>query len=353
MRCSESLQPGVIILDNCTAECPPRDGVFTVSADLQFYPSDGQSPLPRRPHVVLPLGLGYLSSPASHLTATFTLPQNIEEAYLDVIAQSQSTDEQWFACFPDDLSGIDETYGCGHTAFRETEITVDGQPAGIAPVYPWIYTGFLPGQWRPIPGVQTLDFVPYRVNLTPFAGLLSDGTPHTLPLRVFNANSFFTVTAALLLCLDDESTQVTGSVTQNTLTSPSPVSNGRPARDFHGHGNIAVTARRSFTIAGYVDTSHGRVTTSVSQQQDFFSRQTINFDTVGFTFLDQKTSSRYERGLIHHGLRPLRDDRDPGEVQLPNDRRPQLPPEKSVLGDDDNNAEIPVQQTRVAQWGCG
>src|SRR5208337_92696 len=171
----ENPQPGVIILDNCTTDCPPRNGVFTVSADLQFYPFCGQSPLPRRPDVVLPLALGYLNSPADHLTATFTLPKNIEEAYLDVIAQSQSSDEQWFACFPDDLSSTDETYECGHTAFRETEIAVDGHQAGVAPVSPWIYTGFLPGQWRPIPAVQTLDFVPYRVNLTPFVGLLSDG----------------------------------------------------------------------------------------------------------------------------------------------------------------------------------
>ncbi len=286
----ETPQPGVIILDNCTTDCPPRNGVFTVSADLQFYPHHGQGPLPRRPDVVLPLGLGYLSSPTDHLTAIFSLPKNIEEAYLDVIAQSQSTDEQWFACFPDDLSGIDETYGCGHTAFRETEITVDGQLAGIAPVSPWIYTGFLPGEWRPIPAVQTLDFIPYRVNLTPFAGLLSDGTPHTLAVSVFNQNSFFTVAASLLLYLDDQSTQVTGAVTQNTLTNPSPVT----TEDIQGTstvtGTFGVSARRSFTIAGYVNTSHGQVTTSISQQQNFFSQQTINFDMVAFTFLDQKTS---------------------------------------------------------------
>ncbi len=286
----ETPQSGVIILDNCTTECPPRNGVFTVSADLVFYPAYGRSPLPRRPDAVLPLGLGYLSSPTNHLTATFTLPKNIEEAYLDVIAQSQSSDEQWFACFPDDLSGIDETYECGHTAFRETEITIDGQPAGIAPVSPWIYTGFLPGQWRPIPAVQTLDFIPYRVNLTPFAGPLSDGTPHTLALSVFNQNSFFTMTAALLLYVDDQSTQVTGAVNENTLTNPSPVTTEDVQGTSTVTGTFGVTAGRSFTIAGYVNTSHGKVTTSISQQQNFASQQTIDFDTVRFTVLDQKTS---------------------------------------------------------------
>jgi len=55
-----------------------------------------------------------------------------------------------------------------NTAFRESEVTIDGNPAGVAPVYPWIFTGGIdPELWIPIPGVQTLNFKPYRVNLTP------------------------------------------------------------------------------------------------------------------------------------------------------------------------------------------
>ena len=125
-----------------------------------------------------------LTLPPNQLTTTFGLPTNVEEAYLDVIAQSQQVDEQWFACLPNDLNSINLLYGCGNTDFRETEIAIDGQAAGIAPVSAWVFTGFLPDQWRPIPAVQTLDFVPYRVNLTPFAGLLSNGQPHTVTLSL-------------------------------------------------------------------------------------------------------------------------------------------------------------------------
>ncbi len=296
-------QQGTIALQNCTTDCPPPyntrlNGVFTVTAALEFYPAYGRSPLPRRPDVVLPLvqstagGISlpaYLFSPTDQLTTTFTLPQNIEEAYLDVIAQSQASDEQWFACFPNDLSSINETYGCGNTAFRETEVTIDGRPAGIAPVSPWVYNGFLPDEWRPIPAIQTLDFVPYRVNLTPFAGLLSDGSPHTIALSVFNNASFFAMASSLLLYLDKGSTHVTGAITLNTLTSPSPVI----TESLHGTsrvtGTIRVVSRRNFTIVGYVNTSHGRVTTSVSQQQNFSSRQIIDFETIDFTVLKQKT----------------------------------------------------------------
>ena len=55
--------------------------------------------------------------------------------------------------------------------FREAEVSIDGTPAGVAPVYPWIFTGGIdPFLWQPIPGVHTLNFEPYRVDLTPFAG---------------------------------------------------------------------------------------------------------------------------------------------------------------------------------------
>jgi hypothetical protein len=231
-----------------------------------------------------------LSLPTDQLATAFTLPTNTERAYLDVVAQSQGTDEQWYACFPNDLANINDVYGCGNTDFRESEITIDGQLAGIAPVSPWVYTGFLPDQWMPIPAVQTLDFIPYRVNLTPFASLLSNGQPHTIAMSVFNNDNHFSATASLLLFLDPDSTQITGAVTKNTLTGPSPVVTENLQGTGTITGTINVASNRKYKIAGYVNTSHGKVTTSVSQQQSFSGTQTIDFDTVNFTVLDQNTN---------------------------------------------------------------
>jgi len=313
-----SPQAGTMVLQNCTTDCPPPyntllNGVFTVNADLEFYPAQGHGqnqqgqgqqaqdqPDGRNvPDMVLPMvqttsgGINlpaYLLSNGSQFTTTFTLPTNIERAYLDVIAQSQQVDEQWYACFPNDLNSINEVYGCGNTDFREVEVTIDGQPAGISPVSAWVFTGFLPDQWVPMPGAQTLAFVPYRVNLTPFAGMLNDGNPHTISLSVFNENYYFTSTASLLLFLDHGSTQVTGAVTKNTFTAPSPVVSENLQGTTTVTGTIGVTSNRQFTIEGYVNTSHGKVTTSVSEHQNFSSTQTIDFDTVNFTVLDQNTS---------------------------------------------------------------
>lgn len=297
-------QLGTIVLQNCTTDCPPPfqflNGVFTVSADLEFYPEPGHSPTPRTPDVVLPLvqpnGNGgvnlpaFLFSPTDQLSTTLSLPTNIEGAYLDVVAQSQQADEQWYACFPNDLSAINDFYGCGNTDFRETEVTIDGTPAGITPISPWVFTGFVPDQWQPIPAAQTLDFIPYRVNLTPFASLLSDGNPHTVAISVFNNDFYFSTSSSLLLFLDHGSTNVTGAVVQNTLTPPSPTVTENLQGTSTVTGTIGVISNRKFIITGYVNTSHGQVATSISQEQEFSSTQTIDFDTVTFTPLDQKTS---------------------------------------------------------------
>ena len=65
-----------------------------------------------------------------------------------------------------------------------------------APVYPWIYTGGVdPYLWEPIPGVQTLNFIPSRVDITPFAGVLSNGQTQTVNVDVFRA---FTTAAVAL-----------------------------------------------------------------------------------------------------------------------------------------------------------
>jgi hypothetical protein len=202
----------------------------------------------------------------------------VERVYLDVIAQSQSGDEFWYFCVPDDQTANLES--CGNTAFRETEVTIDGVPAGVAPVYPWIYTGGIdPLLWEPIPGVQTLDFKPYRVDLTPFAGLLGDGATHTVGVSVFNADSYFLASANVLVFTDHGASTVKGGVLSNTLSAaPTPVVKENITASSAGvyTGNILVTSRRTFEISGYVNTSHGRVETTVQQTVDFSNYQTFD-----------------------------------------------------------------------------
>ena len=205
-----------------------------------------------------------------------------------------SGDEFWYTCVPSDVAV--ELQSCSNTAFRETEITIDGQPAGVAPVFPWIYTGGIdPFLWFPIPGVQTLNFSPYRVNLTPFAALLSNGQQHTVSLSVYNANNYFSATASLLLYLDAGSTQVTGAITKNTLSGPSPAVTENINTQPFIKGTVDVSSKRSFTITGYANTSKGKVTTSVGQTVNFVNKQnfTINSQEYVQDIYQDTTVSSY------------------------------------------------------------
>lgn len=259
------------------------NGIIYANAALEFYPASWREPPAKTPDIVVPVegsggDAGTLNTGSDQITQALSLPTNVERVYLDVISQSQSGDEFWYFCVPDDQTGNLES--CANTAFRETEVTIDGTPAGVAPVYPWIYTGGIdPYLWEPIPGVQTLDLKPYRVDLTPFAGLLSDGKTHTVGVGVFNADSYFLATANLLVFTDHGATKVTGGVLSNTLSAaPVPVVKENITASATGvyTGNILVTSKRKFEISGYINTSHGRVETTVQQSVDFSSNQTFD-----------------------------------------------------------------------------
>ena len=271
-------------------------GVIHGSARLLFYPASGVAPAAKAPDAVYPLGSDPIGSTVAlndstdQLSATLTLPRNVENAYLDVFTQSQSNDEFWYTCVPAQYAS--ETGECNNGNFREAQISIDGQAAGVAPVYPWIYTGgidlFI---WKPTPGVQTLNFMPYRVDLTPFAGVLSNGSPHTVAVSVEGADSYFSATAALLVYEDHGSKQVSGQVTRNTLASqpPTPTISSTLSEDSSGDvtGGVTTALSRHFVIEGYVNTSHGRVTTTVDQTSAFTN--TEGFDITDSIY-DQTTN---------------------------------------------------------------
>ena len=281
-------QQGTVDLGNLVNQT--YTGVIYGSADVLFYPvAQGQLP-PRTADEVIGFSAGPTGGTVSLYTTTdlleqtLTLPTNISDAVLDVFAQSQSSDEFWYTCVPTPVAG--ELQSCSNTAFRESEITIDGTPAGVVPVYPWIYTGGIdPFLWVPIPGVQTLNFQPYRINLTPFVSLLDNGQPHTIALSVFNANSYFSATASLLLYLDSNATQFTGAVTENTLTVPAPsiFENISIAKNGNLQGTVNTKSGHNFKISGYINTPSGPVTTTVSQNINFSNLQSFKIVSNSYT----------------------------------------------------------------------
>ncbi len=291
-----SMQAGRVDLGNLVDDT--YTGIIHGSASLIFYPYDATvSDRPPRPDVVVPMaadasgGTVTLASNDDHLVIDFTPPTNIRRAFLDVIAEAQNTDEFWYLCVPDDVA--DELQSCPGTGFREAQVTIDGLYVGIAPIYPWIYTGGIdPGLWRPTPGIQTLSFEPYRVDLTPYAAWLSSGQPHRVAVRVFNAQAYFSATANLLLYLDHGADTVDGEVITNTLAGADPSVSKDVSTDADGNisGTVTVGSTRDFEISGYVQTSDGKVTTDIVQHIAFSNAQTFAITAADYNqHLDMST----------------------------------------------------------------
>ena len=283
------------------------NGSITGSAELDFYPATPEYPAPRVPDQVLSLG----SDPAGNtvsiytdetpMSQTFTLPANIDRAYLVVTAEPQSGDEFWYSCGPDAYASIT---GCGGTAFREAEVAIDGKPAGIVPISGWVYTGGVdPYLWRPTPGVQTLNFEPYGVDITPFAGLLDNGQPHTVSVSVVNGDPAFQNnsqrfdTAATLLLYQDHGTkQLTGALTQDADSGVHPVQHNTVNPDGI-HYAFTVTSQHSLVTRGYLDTPHGRVPSNVVQDVRFSNAQQIVNSSTQFEQDITQTSTALQRSF--------------------------------------------------------
>ena len=304
----KTAQPGSATIGN-SITAQDTSTIFA-SAALEFFPATPFAPAPATPDMVVGLSSG--SNPLDLVTGTdllsqaVNLPRNVENVYLDVFAQNQIDDEFYYLCAPNNLSAS-PVFECGNTAFRETEISIDGKPAGVAPVFPFFFTGGLdPNLWIPIPGVQTLNFKPYRVDLTPFAGVLGDGSQHTVAVSVFNANDFFNATANLLVFTDHGSREVKGGLISDTLSAaPDPQVNENLTTSSNGDisGTVSVGSNRNFSISGFVNTSHGRVVTTVQQQVNFLNTQTytLNADTfaedvVQASTVDSQTTT--QEGVI-------------------------------------------------------
>jgi hypothetical protein len=284
-------QAGQMILNNWIS--PTTDQPIYVDMRLAFYPAGAEQPAAVAADRVYPLGSDPrgeqtpLEHPGDSLSRRITFPRNVERAYLDVIAQSQAHDERWYTCV--DQAYLERTRdyslesfeACDGGSFRGVEVQVDGKPAGLAPVYPWIFTGGVaPHLWLPTPAIQTTDFIPARVDLTPFAGLFDDGQPHTVAVRVPGADHFFNVAANLLVYQDAQASQLSGGITRNTLAAQSPVvPTVRDTLHADAAGRIVGTLdtdlAQAYVIAGRLHTPRGTLDTTVRYTGGFHNHQTF------------------------------------------------------------------------------
>ena len=254
-------------------------GTIYITATLTFYQTSPTFPAANHPDMIVPLSGSFLflfgRTPV--FPRPVTLPTNPDRVYLEMWAKGNSCDEFWYASQPDAYANANGL--CGGGAFREIQVSIDGRLAGVVWPFPYVFTGGInPYLWRPIPAVDAFNEPPYLVDLTPFIGMLADGQPHTISFNVVNNGFYWQIDGNLLVYRDPVLTTTTGKLTSYQISASATQS---VAQTINANSALfSFTSSRSLAITGYVDTSQGRVTTSITQSFGFTNNQVL--DLINF-----------------------------------------------------------------------
>ncbi len=272
-------QPFVVDLGNTVNDT--YTGSYDVTVTVTYYRADRAHPAPRQADTVLPLAADAAKpgwqdlSDGKNYTAQVTVPANTAKLTAEIYARGGGCEEFWWSNVPTALAQANPSAGlCGGGTYREVEVTVDGQPAGVVSPYSVIYTGGVaPMLWRPITAIDSIVTLPYTIDLSPFLGQLTDGKPHTVQLiPPKGIVDLWTLGGNLFATTDPHVSRVTGSLLRDDV----------PAADVHatttGSGlddKIVTHVNRSWRTAGVLHTSAGIVPVSSSGQWTFDNTTTL------------------------------------------------------------------------------
>ncbi|MBB5118859.1 peptide-N4-asparagine amidase A [Streptomyces eurocidicus] len=254
-------QPVEMLIGNVVNET--YTGVIKVKATLTFYAAEGRVEPARTPDKVLTLDGAHQVGTAYE--GQLTTPRNSERIVAEVYATGSGggCEEFWYLTVPDAAP-----YSCKAKdgPYREVQVSVDGRLAGIAAPFPTVWTGGWsnPFLWYVVPGPRAFDVRPVEYDLTPFAGRLNDGEPHRIAISVAGVpegQSGWSTPTNVLVWQDAGSSRVTGALTAHRAGEPAGTATHEPGAEHR----LRAEGRHSLSVSGYLDTSHGRVTTTVDR----------------------------------------------------------------------------------------
>ncbi|MFF8730614.1 peptide-N4-asparagine amidase [Streptomyces sp. NPDC015171] len=230
-------------------------GVIDVHVTLTFYAGRPETPAPDRVLTLADTSAG----------TTLTTPRNSERIVAEVYATGSGggCEEFWYLTVADPAS-----YSCkaDRGPYREVQISVDGRLAGIAAPFPNVWTGGWsnPFLWYVLPAPRAFDVRPVEYDLTPFAGLLNDGRPHRVEVSVAGVpagQSGWSTPVNVLVWQDAHRAHVPGALVEDKATDIADITTYTPGPENRAH----TEAGHRLTVSGYLETSHGRVTTTVTR----------------------------------------------------------------------------------------
>ncbi|MFE6823576.1 peptide-N4-asparagine amidase [Streptomyces sp. NPDC057690] len=230
-------------------------GVIDVKVTLTFYAGKPAATAPDR---VLTLAEGPDGT-------TLTTPRNSERLVAEVYATGSGggCEEYWYLTVP-----ATAPYSCRSDdgPYREVQVEVDGRPAGIAAPFPTVWTGGWsnPFLWYVVPGPRAFDIKPIEYDLTPFAGILNDGRPHRVEVSVVGVSegrSGWSTPVNVLVWQDPGKTVVGGGLLTHEAGELTDSVTYTPGTEHR----VDTEGGHRLTVSGYLDTSHGRVRTTVTR----------------------------------------------------------------------------------------
>ncbi|MFY1826055.1 peptide-N4-asparagine amidase [Myxococcus fulvus] len=256
-------QPVWMLIGNVVNET--YTGVLDVQVDLTFYPAQGgHAPAANLASDVLPLTQPRREGSA--LVGEVTVPRNTARLVAEVYATGSGggCEEFWYITAP-----IVVPYSCpaDDGPYREVVIEVDGRVAGIAMPFPHVYTGGWsnPFLWYVLPAPRAFNIRPIQYDLTPFVGLLTDGQPHQLTVRVLGVpegRPGWDLPTNVLVWRDAGASRVTGGLLQHQLGT---LSNDSTYAQVDGWHQVDTRGGHHLRISGYLRTSRGWELTTVEQ----------------------------------------------------------------------------------------
>jgi Peptide N-acetyl-beta-D-glucosaminyl asparaginase amidase A len=130
------------------------------------------------------------SIPSQNASTTYVFPRNVRRAVATISSCGQADEEFWFGnVLSSDIDAFPSSGAplFGYSPFREVQLYIDGNLAGVEWPFPIIFTGgVVPGLWRPIVGIDAFDLREHEIDITPWLPLLCDGASdgHTFEIRV-------------------------------------------------------------------------------------------------------------------------------------------------------------------------
>lgn len=301
-------------------------GPYNTTLTATFFTSDNTS---EPAAMIVPIsarkgaanGASVFMLPAVNATNTVNLPRNINRAVFSVSACGQANEEFWWSnVFQSNVLTFNSTAVQlnGYSPFREVQVFIDGQMAGVSWPFPVIFTGgVVPGLWRPVVGIDAFDLREHEIDITPWLAVLCDGGSHTFEMKVAGViddgkssgtlsqtvGSSWYITGKIFLWLDSNANSITTG-NPPTVLLPAPVITVSQAltQNFTGANETLVnniSVKRSISISGSITTQNGSQLSSWTQTlsyvndgkySDFGQVQINSISTDG---IDQSTGSTY------------------------------------------------------------